>query len=92
MEEVVPQEDPAHALGVDAHLRAADALLDAYALERRRVALELVQQVTDQNSRWMNARDLGERLSRNAALRAEAADPAQHRAHLLRAAMLDSRV
>jgi len=70
----------------------ADALLDAYATERRRVALELVQQVTDQNSRWMNARDLGERLSRNAALRAEAADPARHRAHLLRASMLDARI
>jgi len=69
-----------------------NAALDGYAAERRRVALELVQQVTDQNSRWMNARDLSERLSRNAALRAEAADPARHRAHLLRAAMLDSRI
>jgi 3-(3-hydroxy-phenyl)propionate hydroxylase len=82
----------AGAFGAIADGGDADALLDAYATERRRVALELVQQVTDQNSRWMNARDLGERLSRNAALRAEAADPTRHRAHLLRASMLDARI
>ena len=82
----------AGAFGAIADGGDADALLDTYALDRRRVALELVQQVTDQNSRWMNARDLGERLSRNAALRAEAADPARHRAHLLRASMLDARI
>jgi len=82
----------AGAFGAIADGGDADALLDAYATERRRVALELVQQVTDQNSRWMNARDLGERLSRNAALRAEAADLARHRAHLLRASMLDARI
>ena len=82
----------AGAFGAIADGGDADALLDAYALDRRRVALELVQQITDQNSRWMNARDLGERLSRNAALRAEAADPGRHRAHLLRASMLDARI
>lgn len=69
-----------------------NAALDGYAAERRRVALELVQQHTDQNSRQMNARDVGERSARNAALRAEAADPARARAHLLRASMLAERI
>lgn len=82
----------AAAFGTIAEGGSPEALLDAYALERRRVALELVQQVTDQNSRWMNARDLNERLERNAVLRSEAADPVRHRAHLLRAAMLDARI
>lgn len=82
----------AAAFGAIAEGGDSEALLDAYALERRRVALELVQQVTDQSSRWMNARDLNERLERNAVLRAEAADPVRHRAHLLRAAMLDARI
>lgn len=82
----------AAAFGTIAEGGNPEALLDAYALERRRVALELVQQVTDQNSRWMNARDLNERLERNAVLRSEAADPVRHRAHLLRAAMLDARI
>ena len=82
----------AAAFGAIAEGGDPEALLDAYAHERRRVALELVQQATDQNSRWMNARDLNERLERNAVLRAEAADPVRHRAHLLRAAMLDARI
>jgi 3-(3-hydroxy-phenyl)propionate hydroxylase len=82
----------ATAFGAIAEGGDPDAALDAYATERRRVALELVQQVTDQSSRWMNARDLNERLERNAVLRAEAADPVRHRAHLLRAAMLDARI
>ena len=82
----------AAAFGTIAEGGNPEALLDAYALERRRVALALVQQVTDQNSRWMNARDLNERLERNAVLRSEAADPVRHRAHLLRAAMLDARI
>ena len=82
----------AAAFGAIAEGGDPEALLDAYAHERRRVALELVQQATDQNSRWMSARDLNERLERNAVLRAEAANPVRHRAHLLRPAMLDARI
>lgn len=69
-----------------------DIALEGYATARRRVALELVQEATDQNSRNMNARALADRLARNASLREEAADPARARAHLLRVSMLEERI
>ncbi|PJF48277.1 MAG: FAD-dependent oxidoreductase [Chloroflexi bacterium] len=71
---------------------ASESLLTQYAEERRAAALALVQMRSDQNSRDMNARDPAYRAERNRRLRAAAADPAQARAFLLRASMMDERI
>jgi 3-(3-hydroxy-phenyl)propionate hydroxylase len=69
-----------------------DALLREYAEQRREAALRLVQMRSDQNARDLSAADEQARAERNRRLRQAAADPAQARAFLLRASMLDARI
>ena len=70
----------------------ADDLLDEYADERRRYAVESVQLYSDQqyNNMVMDAAEARQR--RNQSLAETAANPAQARAYLLRASMLEERI
>jgi 3-(3-hydroxy-phenyl)propionate hydroxylase len=72
--------------------QGSDAALDAYAAERRRVAVDGVQRGSDKNYRDLIAREEGERAARNRELREAAADPKKARAWLLRLSMLPERV
>lgn len=63
-----------------------------YEAERRRNALQNVRQQTDKNYRDLTAQDDVYRQERNQQLRAQAADPAQARAYLLKASMLADRI
>ncbi len=69
-----------------------EALLDQYASERRAWAVEKVQQHTHQVYADMVVQDDDARQQRNAHYAALAADPAQARAYLLRASMLEDRI
>jgi 3-(3-hydroxy-phenyl)propionate hydroxylase len=69
-----------------------DAALDEYAEERRRVAVESVQNTSEQSYTSLTARDPRARDERDCELRAIAADPVKARAFLLRQAMLEDRI
>lgn len=68
------------------------ALLDVYSVERRRVALDLVQAYTDRTYRDLASAETDYRQRRNDQYRHLAADPAAARAFLLRASMLADRI
>lgn len=69
-----------------------DTLLDVYAEERRRYAMESVQLYTDQQYTSMVMSDEAERKRRNQILSETAKDPIRARAYLLRASMLEDRI
>ncbi|HWT09330.1 MAG TPA: FAD-dependent monooxygenase [Roseomonas sp.] len=69
---------------------AEPALLDRYTRQRRKVALETVQATTMRNRQILNQRDPAVRKAHHDELRATAADPAKHRAFLLRSSMIQS--
>ncbi len=69
-----------------------EQLLDEYSTVRRRAALDSVQAYTAQTYSDMTLRDPAARQARNQALQAQAADPAQARAYLLRASMIPERI
>ena len=71
--------------------REAPALiLDQYDRFRRPLNAEYVQQQTIANTTRLEEKDPALRAKSNEALRATAADPAAHRAYLLRASLIDS--
>lgn len=69
-----------------------ETALDDYATARRHVAQTFIHQHTAESYAAMVVRDPAERQRRNAHYRALAADPAQARAFLLKAAMLEHRI
>jgi 3-(3-hydroxy-phenyl)propionate hydroxylase len=69
---------------------APEAMLDLYALQRRTVAVEFVQEQTIANKRRLEARDQATRAKNFAELRETAADPARARQFLLRTSMIQS--
>jgi 3-(3-hydroxy-phenyl)propionate hydroxylase len=69
---------------------APDDTLDGYDRRRRPLNVEYVQQQTIANKKRLEEKDQAVRARNNAALRATAADPAAHRAYLLKASLLDS--
>ncbi len=71
--------------------RGADpALLGRYERQRRKVALEVVQQQALRNRALLNQKDPAVRQAFLDDLRATAEDPQRHRAHLLRSSMIQS--
>jgi 3-(3-hydroxy-phenyl)propionate hydroxylase len=64
--------------------------LDRYDRRRRPLNVEYVQQQTIANKKRLEEKDPAVRAGNNAALRRTAADPAAHRAYLLRASLLES--
>jgi 3-(3-hydroxy-phenyl)propionate hydroxylase len=70
--------------------RAGEELLDRYERRRRPLNIEYVQQQTIANKKRLEEKDLGLRAKSNDALRKIAADPAAHRAYLLRASLIES--
>jgi 3-(3-hydroxy-phenyl)propionate hydroxylase len=69
---------------------APEATLDRYDRFRRPLNVEYVQQQTIANKKRLEEKDPATRAKNNADLRATAADPAAHRAYLLRASLIDS--
>jgi 2-polyprenyl-6-methoxyphenol hydroxylase-like FAD-dependent oxidoreductase len=69
---------------------AAPLVLDQYDRHRRPLNVEYVQQQTIANKKRLEEKDPVLRAENNAALRRTAADPAAHRAYLLRASLIDS--
>jgi 3-(3-hydroxy-phenyl)propionate hydroxylase len=69
---------------------ADQSALDSYDRRRRPLNVEYVQQQTIANKKRLEEKDEAVRERNNEALRATAADPAAHRAYLLRASLLDS--
>ena len=69
---------------------AATETLDSYSRQRRPLNIEYVQQQTIANKKRLEEKDPVVREKNNAALRAIAADPAAHRAYLLRASLIHS--
>jgi 3-(3-hydroxy-phenyl)propionate hydroxylase len=65
-------------------------VLDLYDRFRRPLNVEYVQQQTIANKKRLEEKDPAMRAKSNASLRAIAADPAAHRAYLLRASLIDS--
>ena len=65
-------------------------ILDLYDRLRRPLNVEYVQQQTIANKKRLEEKDPAMRAKSNASLRAIAADPAAHRAYLLRASLIDS--
>jgi len=65
-------------------------LLARYDRQRRRVALDVVQQQALRNRQILNQREPAARRAHHDELRAIVADPVRHRAHLLRSAMIQS--
>jgi 3-(3-hydroxy-phenyl)propionate hydroxylase len=65
-------------------------ILDGYDRRRRPLNVEYVQQQTIANKKRLEEKDPAVREKSNAALKATAADPAAHRAYLLRASLLES--
>jgi 3-(3-hydroxy-phenyl)propionate hydroxylase len=64
--------------------------LDSYDRKRRPLNVEYVQQQTIANKKRLEEKDPAVRERNNAALKATAADPAAHRAYLLRASLIDA--
>ncbi len=71
------------------HEAPAD-ILDEYDRFRRPLNIEYVQQQTVANKKRLEEKDPAVRAKSNEALRKTAADPAAHRAYLLRASLIDS--
>jgi 3-(3-hydroxy-phenyl)propionate hydroxylase len=69
---------------------AAPETLDFYDRFRRPLNVEYVQQQTIANKKRLEEKDPAVRAKGNDALRAIAADPAAHRAYLLRASLIES--
>jgi 3-(3-hydroxy-phenyl)propionate hydroxylase len=69
---------------------APEDTLDSYDLKRRPLNVEYVQQQTIANKKRLEEKDPAVRALNNAALQATAADPAAHRAFLLRASLIDA--
>jgi 3-(3-hydroxy-phenyl)propionate hydroxylase len=69
---------------------AASSILDDYDRFRRPLNVEYVQQQTIANKKRLEEKDPAVRADNNAALRRTAADPAAHRAYLLRASLIES--
>lgn len=65
-------------------------ILDQYDRFRRPLNIEYVQQQTIANKKRLEETDLAARAKSNEALRRMAADPAAHRAYLLRASLIES--
>jgi len=65
-------------------------ILDQYDRFRRPLNVEYVQQQTIANKKRLEEKDPALRAQSNDALRKTAADPAAHRAYLLRASLIDS--
>jgi 3-(3-hydroxy-phenyl)propionate hydroxylase len=78
-------------LGQVVHGVAPAEILDGYDQRRRPLNVEYVQQQTIANKKRLEEKDPAVRARNNAALRATAADPAAHRAYLLRASLIESR-
>jgi 3-(3-hydroxy-phenyl)propionate hydroxylase len=71
--------------------RGEDAsLMGRYSRQRRKVALDVVQQQALRNRQILNQRDPAVRKAHQDELRAIVADPTKHRAHLLRSSMIQS--
>ena len=66
------------------------ALMGRYDRQRRKVALDVVQAQALRNRQLLNQRDPAARQAYHDELRATVADPARHRAYLLRSAMIQS--
>jgi 3-(3-hydroxy-phenyl)propionate hydroxylase len=64
--------------------------LDAYEARRRPLNIEYVQEQTVANKRRLEERDPAQRARRFDELRATAADPARHKAFLMKASLLES--
>lgn len=69
---------------------ADPAILGFYDRFRRPLNVEYVQQQTVANKKRLEEKDPDTRTKNNQALRATAADPAAHRAYLLRASLIDA--
>ena len=67
-----------------------EGLLDAYEARRRPLNIEYVQEQTVANKRRLEERDPVQRARRFDELRATAADPARHKAFLMKASLLES--
>ncbi len=65
-------------------------MLDQYDRFRRPLNVEYVQQQTIANKKRLEEKDPAARARSNEALRKTAADPAAHRAYLLRASLIES--
>ncbi|WP_101757681.1 NAD(P)/FAD-dependent oxidoreductase [Oceanicoccus sp. KOV_DT_Chl] len=70
----------------------ADAALDEYSIARRDYHKNMVQQKAAKNYSDLVLTEAEDRAKRNEAMKAMATDPAQARAYLLRASMLDHRI
>ncbi len=69
-----------------------DNLLDEYAVNRKKVATDMVQATTDENYKNLSASDTNARLKRNRELRQAANDKTSAREYLLKTAMLEDRL
>jgi 3-(3-hydroxy-phenyl)propionate hydroxylase len=69
---------------------AGPETLESYDRRRRPLNVEYVQQQTIANKKRLEEKDPAKRAQGNELLRRTAADPAAHRAYLLRASLLDS--
>lgn len=71
--------------------RGADPrLMERYSRQRRKVALDVVQAQALRNRQLLNQRDPAVRRAYHEELRGIVADPAKHRAYLLRSSMIQS--
>jgi 3-(3-hydroxy-phenyl)propionate hydroxylase len=71
--------------------RGADlSTLEAYGRERRKVALDVVQQTTLRNRTMLNTRDPAARAAYYDSLRRTVDDPALHKDYLMRTSMIRS--
>jgi 3-(3-hydroxy-phenyl)propionate hydroxylase len=66
------------------------AVMQRYSRQRRKVAVDVVQQQALRNRQLLNQRDPAARRAYHDELRAIAADPTKHHAHLLRSSMIQS--
>ena len=66
------------------------ATMGRYGRQRRKVALDVVQAQALRNRQMLNQRDPAARRAYHDELRATVADPARHRAYLLRSSMIQS--
>jgi 3-(3-hydroxy-phenyl)propionate hydroxylase len=80
----------AELLGKVIRSEADESTLDEYDHRRRPLNVEYVQQQTIANKKRLEEKNETIRQRNNEALRVTAADPAAHRAYLLRASLLDS--
>ena len=69
---------------------APPGILDLYDEIRRPLNIEYVQQQTIANKKRLEEKGPAVRAKNNEALRRTAADPAAHRAYLLRASLIES--